>query len=412
MATVTGFEGLRHTRRAELKQFSELFVPLFAASSDDARRQAAAALSRCDHVPAPVALQIGSAPISIAAIFLTRAPNIDEATLLHIIRSQSPAHATAIARRDDLSPRVIDALVSQRQTTVATPAPTRSVAMAAPTRLSKTIPATPPSAAHYPSLARKSAASPVAQPLPASPSSASPVSASAENVRQASPQPASPQRAMPLFSRQPARAVAAQMPLPQPAMEARPAQIAEAARLEREEKLRAELTRLTRLRPEAPAVAARAPLSLSPFHEALLVRFARSVEVNLFTASLSAALGCGLDLAERIVLDVSGLRLATALSALEMPKSDTLLILGALYPHLSEAFGMSSRADALLTSLPADICRRRVETWLQLEAGSAAPRHEAHIAPDRAADSRMAVARPIPDARTRLTELQQAMRRR
>ena len=97
MATVTGFEGLRHPRRTDLKQFSELFDPLFSASSDEARRQAAAALSQCPHVPPSVALQIGNAPISIAAIFLTRSTSIDDATLLKVIRAQGQAHATAIA---------------------------------------------------------------------------------------------------------------------------------------------------------------------------------------------------------------------------------------------------------------------------------------------------------------------------
>ena len=119
MATVTGFEGLRHPRRTDLKQFSELFDPLFSASSDEARRQAAAALSQCPHVPPSVALQIGNAPISIAAIFLTRSTSIDDATLLKVIRAQGQAHATAIARRDNLSVHVVDALVERRQTATA-----------------------------------------------------------------------------------------------------------------------------------------------------------------------------------------------------------------------------------------------------------------------------------------------------
>ena len=116
MATVTGFEGLRHPRRSDLKQFAELFEPLFAASSDEARRQAAAALSQCPHVPQSVALLIGNAPVSIAAIFLTRSTSISDATLMQIIRAQGPAHATAIARRENLSVHVVDALVERRQT--------------------------------------------------------------------------------------------------------------------------------------------------------------------------------------------------------------------------------------------------------------------------------------------------------
>jgi uncharacterized protein (DUF2336 family) len=111
MATVTGFESLRIPSKSDMKQFAELFEPLFLASSNEARRQAAAALSQCPQVPEAVALLIGSMPISIAAIFLTRSKAISDRVLVSIIRQQGPAHAGAIARREDLSPSVVDALV-------------------------------------------------------------------------------------------------------------------------------------------------------------------------------------------------------------------------------------------------------------------------------------------------------------
>jgi uncharacterized protein (DUF2336 family) len=46
MATVSSFEGLQPPTRSELRQFAELFTPLFTASSDEAKRQAVAAASR------------------------------------------------------------------------------------------------------------------------------------------------------------------------------------------------------------------------------------------------------------------------------------------------------------------------------------------------------------------------------
>ena len=119
MATVTGFESLRVPRKSDLKQFAELFEPLFLSSSNEARRQAAAALSQCAHVPESVALLIGSMPISIAAIFLTRSKAIPDRTLLSILRQQGPAHANAIAHREALSPSVVDALVEHHQFTAA-----------------------------------------------------------------------------------------------------------------------------------------------------------------------------------------------------------------------------------------------------------------------------------------------------
>ncbi|WP_244514685.1 DUF2336 domain-containing protein [Ensifer sp. LCM 4579] len=131
MATVTSFESLRTPRRSEMRQFSELFEPLFLGSSEEARRQAAAALSQCDHVPEAVALLIGSMPISVAASFLTRSKAVSDRTLISIIRKRGPAHASAIARRDDLSASVIDALVEHHKNAAAS-GQTREVTGPAP----------------------------------------------------------------------------------------------------------------------------------------------------------------------------------------------------------------------------------------------------------------------------------------
>ncbi|WP_183735706.1 DUF2336 domain-containing protein [Rhizobium sp. BK275] len=115
MATVSSFENLSHPTRSELRQFAELFMPLFQASSEEARRQAVAALSQCENMPAAVALFIGNQPIEIAAPFLTSSKAIDDDTLITIARTQGAAHVKAIVSRDALSPDVIDALVALRQ---------------------------------------------------------------------------------------------------------------------------------------------------------------------------------------------------------------------------------------------------------------------------------------------------------
>ncbi len=115
MATVTSFESLSHPTKSELRQFAELFTPLFQASSDEAKRQAVAALSQCAHMPPAVALFIGCQPIGIAAPFLASSQIIDDYTLITIARTQGAAHAKAIVRRETLSPKVIDALVGLRQ---------------------------------------------------------------------------------------------------------------------------------------------------------------------------------------------------------------------------------------------------------------------------------------------------------
>jgi uncharacterized protein (DUF2336 family) len=121
IATVTSFESLSRPSRSELRQFAELFSPLFTASSEEARRHAVAALSQSDSVPPAVAFFIASQPIAIAAPFLAASPCLDDNTLITIARSQGAAHAKAIVLRENLSPKVIDALVSLRHDRPASP---------------------------------------------------------------------------------------------------------------------------------------------------------------------------------------------------------------------------------------------------------------------------------------------------
>jgi len=114
MATITSFESLKRPSKSDLKQFSELLEPLFQASSEEARRQATAVLSQCPTLPPSVAFFLGSQPINIAAIFLTRSIAIDDATLITIAKTQGADHARAIARRENLSPSLVDMLVGLR----------------------------------------------------------------------------------------------------------------------------------------------------------------------------------------------------------------------------------------------------------------------------------------------------------
>lgn len=121
IATVTSFESLARPSRSELRQFAGLFSPLFSASSEEARRQAVAALSQSHAVPPAVAFFIASQPINIAAPFLAASPCLDDDTLITIARTQGAAHAKAIVLRENLSPKVIDALVSLRHDRPAAP---------------------------------------------------------------------------------------------------------------------------------------------------------------------------------------------------------------------------------------------------------------------------------------------------
>jgi uncharacterized protein (DUF2336 family) len=115
MATVSSFESLRFPSRSDLRQFGELFEQLYNGSSDEARRQAVAALSRCPHIPDETALFIARQPIAVAAIFLMGSRAISDGLLMQMLRAAGPDHARAIGQRDNLSPSVIEALVASHQ---------------------------------------------------------------------------------------------------------------------------------------------------------------------------------------------------------------------------------------------------------------------------------------------------------
>ncbi|WP_209601400.1 DUF2336 domain-containing protein [Sinorhizobium kostiense] len=307
MATVTSFESLRIPRKSEMRQFAELFEPLFLASSDEARRQAAAALSQCAHVPDAVTHLIGSMPISIAAIFLTRSKAISDQTLISIIRTQGPAHANAIARRDELSPSVIDALVEH----------------------------------HH----------------------------AAGQFRTAVYQVDA----------------AASQPVDDPS----------ADRIARENELRDEIKVLARVGSRVPDSAS-GVRPIGALHQALLMRFARSGEAVLFANALADAMEASKELAERILLDVSGQQLATTLTALDFPAADMAPLLSFLYPHLGERLGGSTRADALIGNVDRKEGLERVEAWLRADCAARPVRYESHLAENRSTDPRRQEARSSP----------------
>ena len=267
MATVSSFESLRFPTKSDLAQFGELFEQLYAASTDEARRQAVAALSRCPQVPEETALFIARQPINTAAIFLMGSKALGDVTLMRILRATGPEHAHAIGRRDDLSPVVVEALVGT----------------------------------HQDQASRRTG-------------------------------------------------------------EDRTAALAEAARLEREERIREELRALVRA--ATPTVETPARLEpASAMHQVLFVRFAREGEAGMIAVTLADALASSQWLSERILLDVSGRQLAETLLALEVPQADTLFVLKAVYPHLAEG-----GAETLLAALDPAEAARRVESWQRADS--------------------------------------------
>lgn len=294
MATVTSFEALERPSRSELRQFAELFEPLFANSTEEARRQAVAALSQSTNVPSAVAFFVASQPITIAAPFIAASKCLDDQTLITIARTQGAAHARAIVRRDNLSPTVIDALVGLRH-----------------------------------------------------------VMDDAEN------------------------------PSEKPAVAETQSSLLDATEQQRDEALRERLRAMAAhvVRPESDRLGLR---TVTPTQEALLVRFARNREADLFATALADALSASRWLAERIMLDISGHQLATTLKGMGMPRNEALLILERLYRHLDELNGDVPQSESLWDGLDADECGRRVEAWGRADRYTYEDRKAA--APDQARD--------------------------
>ncbi|MDP9839539.1 uncharacterized protein (DUF2336 family) [Neorhizobium huautlense] len=295
MATVTSFEALERPSRSELRQFAELFQPLYAASSEEARRQAVAALSQCPNIPSAVAFFIASQPITIAAPFIAASKCLDDQTLITIARTQGAAHARAVVRRENLSPMVIDALVGLR---------------------------------HAPEASQMAAEKP--------------------------------------------KAAKQQPPL-----------LDETVHPTRDEALRERLRAMAAhvVRPESDRLGLR---TVTPMQEALLVRFARNRETDLFATALADTLSASRWLAERIMLDISGHQLATTLKGIGMPRNESLLILERLYHHLDELEGGVPQSERLWDALDTDECGRRVEAWGRADRYTYEDRRSANAEPTQA----------------------------
>lgn len=328
MATVTSFEALAFPSKSELRQFAELFTPLFHASTEEARRQAVAALSQCPNVPGAVALFIASQPISIAAPFLVSSPCLSDDLLIMIARTQGAAHARAIVRRDQLSPTVIDALVGLRH---GEPARTAAPAAEAETKaeaMARTTARTAPAATPKPGKTAGSAAP-------------SPAQAAAETAGAAATMSAA----------------------------------------EREEQLRDQIRRLAAHvnRPTSDRLGLR---TVTAMQAALLVRFARNREGAHFATTLADILSSSRWLAERILLDISGRQLATTLLGVGMEAAEAVFVLERLYPHLAKPAPGSTRAEQLWNGLNAADCEERIETWRRADSYTFHPEQEpAALAP-------------------------------
>ncbi|MBF2716744.1 DUF2336 domain-containing protein [Agrobacterium vitis] len=328
MATVSSFESLDHPRKADLRQFALLFQPLFQYSSEEARRDAVAALSQSPNVPEAVAFFIASQPLAIAAPFLIASPCLSDELLITIARTQGIHHARTIVRREALSPAVIDALAGLRF-----------------------IDPLPEHAQHVDN-------EDIVQDMMEAPPRA---------IRLRSDAGAEPEN-MPAIAPEkvPEEQTVAQEP-DQLSLEKREQVLAQnPTRAQREEALRQTLKALDRHlhRQDRDRLGRR---TLSSVQAALLVRFARENEAGSFATALADALSSSRWLAERILLDTSGQQLATTLTGLAMAIPDMIFILTRLYPHLSQLQQGEPRVARLIAALDGRDCEKRIDAWLRAD---------------------------------------------
>lgn len=363
MATVTSFEALAFPSKSELRQFAELFTPLFHASTEEARRQAVAALSQCPNVPGAVALFIASQPISIAAPFLVSSPCLSDDLLIMIARTQGTDHARAIVRRDQLSPTVIDALVGLRHSE-----PTRTAAPAAEAEaMARTTART--AASDRAATAARGTTATTAKDLSAAVAAADSAAAPAATSK-------------PGNKAKSAKTAKSAAPTPSPAdAEAAATATTTMSAGEREEQLRDQIRRLAAHvnRPTSDRLGLR---TITAMQAALLVRFARNREGGHFATTLSDILSSSRWLAERILLDISGRQLATTLLGVGMEAAEAVFVLERLYPHLARPAPGSTRAEQLWNGLVAVECEDRIETWRRADSYTFHPEQEpATLAP-------------------------------
>tara|TARA_R110002012_G_scaffold57941_11_gene150017 strand:- start:37500 stop:38681 length:1182 start_codon:yes stop_codon:yes gene_type:complete len=330
MAAISGLECLDHPTRQDLVRFSRLFIPLYRTASQEARRTASATLSRLSRLPEDVAEMLINEPIAIAAPFIVHYPRLSETALTQAVMRHGAPHARAAARRSDLSPQAIAKLQELKDPSVDSllvlrgmiPAPAQPLAQPE----SQAQPAKAPAAPSSPS--RQSVTAPPLDPserlrtqlkalVAASPAPKSPLN-----------RPTSPRK---LGNTQQAAAPA----------------LAE---------------------PATASARATARRRVGDVRLAQLARHAQTDQESWFATALADAMGASFALAERIMMDLSGRQLATAMIGLGAPEDTIKSALESFFPHLAKPSARYTLATDLIEELDSDSCAARLQSWQRADS--------------------------------------------
>lgn len=336
MAAISGLEYLDRPSRQDLARFSKLFLPMFEAASPQTRRTAAAALSRLPRVPDDVAEILINQPIDVAAPFIAHYPGLKENALTRAVRRNGAPHARAAARRSDLSPQAISALRALEDPSVdgllvlrgLIPDPAKQTSRKFESRIERL--------AHA---ERRTVETP-----PLDPSEQLREQLRALALRAPSPAPAAPLN-RPLSPMRPKTE--------SPTRQDQPTNMVGRAE-------RAETPSPGKARPAASAATIK---RLAEARLGQLARYAKPDHESWFATALADAMDTSYSLAERIMMDLSGRQLATAMIALGTPEATTRAALESFFPHLSQPSKRQTQASDLIKDLDPNICSERLSAW-------------------------------------------------
>ncbi len=326
MAAISALECLDHPSRQDLARFSQLFIPLFTAASQETRRTASATLSRLSRVPEDVAEMLINEPIAIAAPFIVHYPLLNETALTRAVMRHGAPHARAAARRSDLSPQAIAKLQELKDPSVDGLLVLRGLIPD---------PATTPVRA--PASPRTATTRPTVDAPPLDPSEK--LRAQLKALVAASPTPKSPLN----------RPTSTRKPMASDALT--PASTTPAS-----------------TEPASDAATAAARRRVGDVRLAQLARHARTDQESWFATALADAMGASYALAERIMMDLSGRQLATALIGLGAPESTIKSALESFFPHLAKPSARHTLATDLIEELDGDSCAARLQAWQRADS--------------------------------------------
>ena len=321
MAAISGLECLDHPTRQDMARFSRLFIPLYRTASEEARRTASATLSRLSRVPEDVADMLINEPIAIAAPFIVHYPLLSETGLTRAVMRHGAPHARAAARRSDLSPQAIAKLQELKDPSVDGLLVLRGLVRApAPVQPSPAVSTPAPTS-------RPSIDAP-----PLDPSER--LRAQLKALVAASPTPKSP--------------------LNRPTS---PRKLAGTAGAD-----------LTANSKPAAATSAVARRRVGDVRLAQLARHAKTDQESWFATALADAMGASFALAERIMMDLSGRQLATAMIGLGAPESTIKSALESFFPHLAKPSTRHTLATDLIEELDSESCSARLQAWQRADS--------------------------------------------